>query len=403
MKLEPRDILMKDYTYNLPNERIAEFPLEQRDHSKLLVYRDGGITDDRFYNLPQHLDPTTTIIFNDTRVIEARLLFQKPTGGIIEIFCLEPWQQSIEEAMQQKGSAEWQCLIGGASKWKPGQVLEMQHENLILQAHYVEKLADSFRIRFTWQPADRGFAEMLHDFGVIPLPPYIKRKAENLDKERYQTVFSKREGSVAAPTAALHFTNEVLAQLQTQGVTTGYVTLHVGAGTFKPVKSDSIADHEMHGEPFVVKGSVIETLIKSQTVVAVGTTSMRTLESLYWLGIKLRQQPSAAQELGQWEVYELEAQAEGVNYQQSLQYLLQWLEQQQQEEVHCRTSIIIVPGYRFRLVKGLVTNFHQPQSTLLLLIAALVGDNWKKIYQHALNNQYRFLSYGDSSLLWRKD
>jgi S-adenosylmethionine:tRNA ribosyltransferase-isomerase len=401
MKLKPEAILIKDYTYHLPNERIADFPLSRRDASKLLVYKEGSINDDVFRNLSHHLSPPATVIFNNTRVIEARLLFQKDTGGVIELFCLEPWMQNIEAAMQQKESAEWKCMIGGASKWRPGQVLQLSHEDLTLQAHYVEKLQDSFRIRFEWQPREIMFAELLHAFGLIPLPPYIKRKPEDLDKERYQTVFSKHEGSVAAPTAALHFTNDVLDDLRAKGIAARFVTLHVGAGTFKPVKSESIAGHEMHGEPFTVTKETLEALVASEKVVAVGTTSMRTLESLYWLGIKLHHQPEASTDLGQWEAYEWEEQAEQISCRQSLQYLLQWLEQKGQMEIHCRTSIIIVPGYRFKVVDGLITNFHQPQSTLLLLIAAFIGEDWKKVYQHALDNDYRFLSYGDSSLLWR--
>lgn len=401
MRLNPEAILIKDYTYDLPHQRIAEFPLQQRDSSKLLIYRNGRISDDTFRNLSRHLSPPATIVFNNTRVIEARLLFQKETGGVIELFCLEPWQQSIEAAMQQQGVAEWKCLIGGASKLKPGQVLQLKQDGLTLQAHYIEKMQDSFRIRFEWQPEQIMFAELLHAFGLIPLPPYIKRKPEELDKERYQTVFSKHEGSVAAPTAALHFTNEVLEDLKGKGINTGFVTLHVGAGTFKPVKSESIAGHEMHGEPFVVSKELLEALAVSESIIAVGTTSIRTLESLYWLGIKLHHEPDASPELSQWEAYEWEEKAAGVNYQQSLQHLLSWMNQRSLPTLHCRTSIIIVPGYSFKAVKGLITNFHQPQSTLLLLIAAFVGEAWKEIYQHALQHDYRFLSYGDSSLLWR--
>jgi S-adenosylmethionine:tRNA ribosyltransferase-isomerase len=403
MKVKPEEILMKDFNYELPQERIADFPLEKRDSSQLLVYKNETIINDHFYHLTNYLPPGATVIFNNTRVIEARLLFQKPSGGVIEVFCLEPVYASLEEAMQQKQKAVWKCLIGGASKWKPGQVLQMTREGLTLIARYTEKLSDGFLIQFEWTPPDTCFAEVLHATGAIPLPPYIKRKPENLDKERYQTIFGKKEGSVAAPTAALHFTDNVLDDLKARNIHTDYITLHVGAGTFKPVKSETIAGHEMHGEPFVVKKKVLQTLLNSETIIAVGTTSMRTLESLYWLGIKLHLQPDAPPELEQWEAYGLAENADSISYKQSLMYLVGWMDKNKYEDIHCRTSIIIVPGYRFRIVQGLVTNFHQPQSTLLLLIAAFIGNDWRKIYGHALENNYRFLSYGDSSLLWRKD
>lgn len=406
MNINPQEILIEDYTYFLPHNRIAEFPLPERDSSKLLIFENGALKDDTFYHLPRFLPQNTTLVLNDSRVVEARLLFQKSTGGVIEIFCLEPHGASIEEAMQQKGSATWQCLIGGASKWKHGQVLEKQlvinGQPHLLQAFYADKWEDAFLIRFEWQPQSTPFVEILHAAGAIPLPPYIKRKAEDIDSERYQTVFSRHEGSVAAPTAALHFTQRVFEELKVKGIHTDYITLHVGAGTFKPVKSESIAGHHMHWEPFTVTQQVVRDLVRAERVVAVGTTSTRTLESLHWLGIKLAQDPAAEAELHQWEAYELAEAYGDIPYRQSLQALLQWMTARGLESLHCHTSIIIVPGYDFKIVQGLVTNFHQPQSTLLLLIAAFVGDDWKRIYRHALDNGYRFLSYGDSSLLWRK-
>lgn len=408
MNIFPENILIKDYTYELPQERIAPFPLPDRAASKLLVYDRGQITDDVFSHLPAHIPPGTTLIVNDTRVIEARLLFQKDSGGVIEIFCLEPFQQSIEQAMQQQGQAVWECLIGGASKWKPGQILRktIDNGNLVLSARYLEKKEDSFLIEFSWQPAYRCFVDVLHAAGAIPLPPYIKRKAEKLDWERYQTVFSRNDGSVAAPTAALHFTPEVFRDLAAGKVGLGQITLHVGAGTFKPVKTENLAGHHMHGEPFVVKKAVLEQLMNASRVVAVGTTSLRTLESLYWMGLKLaeKQANSGEQtlELGQWEAYSLSKIHGDVPFRQSFEQLLAWMEEKDLAELHCRTSLLIAPGYSFRVPDGLITNFHQPQSTLLLLIAAFIGEDWKKVYEHALRQGYRFLSYGDSSLLWRK-
>jgi S-adenosylmethionine:tRNA ribosyltransferase-isomerase len=403
MKNLPQEILIKDYTYDLPHHRIAEFPLEQRDQSKLLVYKGGNITDDAFSNIPHLLPEGVTLILNDTRVIEARLFFQKPTGGVIEIFCLEPYQQSIEQAMQQKSPTIWKCLIGGASKWKHGQILEKHfHQNeRSLTATYIDKMEDYFLIEFNWNPSDLPFVQILHEAGAIPLPPYIKRSAEKVDWERYQTIFGRQEGSVAAPTAALHFTRKTFEQLKEKGADIGYVTLHVGAGTFKPVKAETIAEHHMHSEPFTVKKDVLQKLSASEKIIAVGTTSLRTLESLHWIGLKLRERSDESFSLQQWEAYELAEHHNSVTYQQSLQSLIQWMEEHSTNEIHCKTSLIIVPGYEFRSAAGLITNFHQPNSTLLLLVAAFIGEDWRKVYQHALDNNYRFLSYGDSNLLWR--
>jgi S-adenosylmethionine:tRNA ribosyltransferase-isomerase len=403
MKNLPQEILIKDYTYELPHHRIAEFPLEQRDQSKLLIYKSGNITDDAFFNIPQYLPKGVTLILNDTRVIEARLFFQKSTGGVIEIFCLEPYQQSIEQAMQQKSPTIWKCLIGGASKWKHGQILEKHfHQNEVsLTAKYIDKKEDYFLIEFNWSPSDLPFVQILHEAGAIPLPPYIKRRAEKMDWERYQTIFSRHEGSVAAPTAALHFTQKTFEQLKEKGVDIGYVTLHVGAGTFKPVKAETIAEHHMHSEPFTVKKEVLQKLSASEKIIAVGTTSLRTLESLHWIGLKLKERSDESFSLEQWEAYDLAEQYNNITYQQSLQSLIQWMEEHSTNEIHCKTSLIIVPGYKFKSAVGLITNFHQPNSTLLLLVAAFIGEDWKKVYQHALDNNYRFLSYGDSNLLWR--
>lgn len=407
MKIEPGNIFIRNFNYELPQHRIAGVPLYDRDQSKLLVFRDGNITDNSFENLTDYIPGGSTLILNDTRVIEARILFHKITGGVIEIFCLEPFEASIEQSLGKTAKCEWLCLIGGASKWKSGLILEKEmfvgNTRVILQAKYCGKKEESFIIEFSWQPEHFSFIEILHQAGAIPLPPYIKRQATEEDKERYQTVFSRHDGSVAAPTAALHFTPAIFEKLAAKKIDVDSVTLHVGAGTFKPVKSETIATHQMHHEPFTVSKKLLRTLINATTVIAVGTTSLRTIESIYWLGVKLINGSLNELRIHQWEAYELEDIAETINTEQSLQSIIHWMEQNNHAEIHCFTGMIIVPGYRFRITKALITNFHQPQSTLLLLVSAFVGEDWKKIYDHALNNDYRFLSYGDSSLLWRKD
>lgn len=405
---KPGDIRIADFTYFLPQERIAAFPLYKRDHSKLLVYKEGSITDDRFYNLPSLLPFGTMLVLNDTRVIEARILFRKTSGAFIEVFCLEPHEASMETALSQKGSVQWKCLIGGASKWKHGQILKKElsigDHQVILSARYISKQTNSFILSFSWDVPEFSFSEILHAAGVMPLPPYIKRPVEEADKERYQTIFGQTDGSVAAPTAALHFTENIFDQLNKKDIRLAHITLHVGAGTFKPVKSETLGEHEMHSEPFTISKKVLEQILESKKVIAVGTTSLRTLESIYWLGVKLMH--GSLQEgwsLQQWEVYELEEKFPGVSVKESLGGLINWLSQKNLDELHCNTSLIIVPGYKFKIPVAIVTNFHQPQSTLLLLIAAFIGNSWKNVYRHALENNYRFLSYGDSSLLWREE
>lgn len=405
MKTEAQNLFIKDYNYDLPHERIAEFPLTERDQSKILIYRKGTITDDCFYNLDAHVPEKSTIILNNTRVIEARILFTKSTGGIIEVFCLEPFQQTIEQSLSSATKVVWQCLIGGASKWKPGQVLQKKvffdDREVPLEARYISKQTDSFIIEFSWETT-HSFAEVLHAAGAIPLPPYIKRNATEEDKERYQTIFSKQEGSVAAPTAALHFTENVFHKLAGKNIDREYITLHVGAGTFKPVKTETVAAHQMHKEPFTVSIDVLKKMLLSEMIIAVGTTSLRTIESIYWLGVKLKNNLVKDEwSLQQWEAYDLQKEYPSVSIQDSCTALIEWMEKNHQKQLHCQTSLIIVPGYQFKIPAGLVTNFHQPQSTLLLLVAAFIGDDWRKVYQHALENNYHFLSYGDSSLLWR--
>lgn len=406
MNAEVRNIFIRDYSYDLPNERIAGFPLKERDESKLLIYRNGAIEDDQFFNLHEYIPPESTLILNNTKVIEARILFKKPTGGLVEIFCLEPFQHTIEQSLSSSEKIQWRCLIGGASKWKAGQVLQKEifihNQPVALNAKFVGKEPNSFLIEFFWFPQQYSFIEILHSAGAIPLPPYMKRNATEEDKDRYQTVFSSQEGSVASPTAALHFTENVFQNLSKKNIGTKCITLHIGAGTFKPVKTETVAEHKMHKEPFTVSIDVLKKILSSKRVIAVGTTSLRTLETIYWLGVKMIDGfINNEWALQQWEAYELEKKYHGISVEQSVSALIHWLEKNQKTELHCQTSLIIVPGYNFKIPDAIITNFHQPQSTLLLLVNAFIGKDWKKVYQHALDNHYRFLSYGDSSLLWK--
>lgn len=405
MRIDANKILIDEYSYDLPDSRIAEFPVENRGNSRLLIYENAKITDAVFNELPNHIPGEATLILNNTRVIPARIFFTKATGGLIEIFCLEPYQSSMDAALQKNESVVWKCMIGGASKWKHGQVLmkeiEIEGNKISFYAKWISKDDESFIIEFSWTPSHYFFAQLLSAAGAIPLPPYIKRSAEGMDTERYQTIFGKPQGSVAAPTAALHFTHNVFDKLSKKNISYDYVTLHVGAGTFKPVKSETIAGHCMHGEVFYISKKTIQLILQSKKIIATGTTSLRTLESIHWLGIKLINGLIENEwELGQWEAYELD---DSINYKTSLLAIINWMDQQQLTQINCRTSLLIVPGYSFKISCGLITNFHQPQSTLLLLIAAFIGKDWKKIYNHALKNGYQFLSYGDSSLLWRND
>lgn len=413
MSMHPKNLSISDFTYSLPEEKIANYPLAERDASKLLIYRDGKISEDIYKNIADHIPLDSLLIFNDTKVVEARLLFQKPTGGVIEIFCLEPHEQytDITSAMQQQAKVLWHCLVGGASKWKHGQALKKiiygYHQEIILEAVYKEKRADSFVIELSWQPEQLSFAELLHHAGAIPLPPYIKRKVETSDAERYQTVYAHFDGSVAAPTAGLHFTDTIFTKLKDKNIQTDFVTLHVGAGTFKPVKAEVMEQHEMHSEFIDVSKKTIEHIISKleNPVIPVGTTSLRTIESLYWLGVKsMSKKQQAISKIGhtiehqQWEAYDIPEQ--NISAKDALQSLLKWMKKNKMERLVTKTSIIIAPGYKPRIAKAIITNFHQPQSTLLLLIAALIGNDWKKVYDYALKNNFRFLSYGDGCLLW---
>jgi len=414
--IHPKELSILDYTYPLSDDRIASFPLNDRDASKLLIYEKGQISTDTYRQLANHIPADSLLVFNNTKVVEARLLFQKSTGGVIEIFCLEPHEQyaDITSAMLQTGKVYWQCLVGGASKWKAGQVLEKKiryhNEEITLQASYIEKRTGCFIIELSWTPDALSFAELLHAAGAIPLPPYIKRKAEESDTERYQTVYAKHDGSVAAPTAGLHFTAHIFNALREKNIRHDYVTLHVGAGTFKPVKAEKMNEHAMHAEWIDVSQEFIGHLLESLTgnIVAVGTTSLRTLESLYWIGRKVvsgewsmvsSEWSAVSGGISQWEVYERND--KDITAEASLSALLDWMKATKLERLVTKTQILIAPGYQFRIINGLITNFHQPQSTLLLLVAALIGEDWRKVYDYALTNDFRFLSYGDGSLLWR--
>jgi S-adenosylmethionine:tRNA ribosyltransferase-isomerase len=407
--MDPRIISIYDYTYTLPEDKIAHYPLPGRDASRLLVYNNEKITEDTYRNIGNYLPADSLLVFNNTRVIEARLLFQKQSGGMIEIFCLEPGDlyPDITTGMLQQGKVQWKCLIGGASKWKAGQLLQKKiqrnNETVTLEAKYIAKQSDCFIIELQWTPSHLSFAEVLHQAGIIPLPPYIKRIAETSDKTRYQTVYALEDGSVAAPTAGLHFTPAVFEKLQNKNIHHSFVTLHVGAGTFKPVKSTTMEGHDMHAEFIdVSKETIVQLRSFINKIYTVGTTSARTLESLYWMGIKTIIDPSIQQEqlfLTQWEVYD-HLQQHAVAADDALQHLLVWMDKNNLQRLISKTQILIAPGYSFKIIKGLVTNFHQPQSTLLLLVAALTGNNWKKIYAYALAHDFRFLSYGDGCLLF---
>lgn len=402
--MDPRQTDIAHYTYELPDHRIARFPLAERDASKLLLYEKGEIRDDVYRNIACHIPEGATLVFNDTKVVEARILFTKPTGGVIEVFALEPGDEypDIQVAMSTTGSVRWKCMIGGASKWKHGMVLEKKiSEGLILSATIADHLPDCFLIHLSWNDDRLAFGEVLHMAGIMPLPPYLKRETEESDKERYQTIYAKVDGSVAAPTAGLHFTDHIFSELRARSIQQLFVTLHVGAGTFKPVKSEKLEGHEMHSEYIDVTDMAIAHLAEARVVYAVGTTSLRTLESLYWMGVKCAINPGISAEdleMQQWEVYD-RLNAQRLPSQTALRHLLTWMHSRNMKRIVCKTKLLITPPYRAGLVRGLITNFHQPQSTLLLLVAALVGDDWRRIYDHALEHDYRFLSYGDGSLL----
>lgn len=404
----PKHIHISDYNYPLPDERIAKYPKANRDESKLLLYRKGEVSEDIFYNLPDYLPAGALMVFNNTRVIQARLHFHKSTGALIEVFCLEPhtpkdYQLSFTTTRQ----VTWTCLVGNLKKWKEGKLereIRVGDKVLTLTAERIGISGTGHEVRFDWNDDTVTFSEVIEAVGELPIPPYLNRETEEGDLKTYQTVYSKVKGSVAAPTAGLHFTERVLKALDEKGIERNEITLHVGAGTFKPVKSEEIGGHAMHSEWIAVKRESIERLMAHNgQCIAVGTTSVRTLESLYYIGVLLQQNPEATQDdlhVQQWMPYEYaEAPGDKLTTMQALQNILNYLDRNGLPVLHTSTQIIIAPGYKYHIVRNIVTNFHQPQSTLLLLVSAFVGEDWHKIYDYALSHDFRFLSYGDSSLL----
>ena len=403
--MHPRDLSINDFTYDLPAEKIATHPLPGRDQSKLLIYKNGKITEDIYKNIADHLPANSLLIFNDTKVIPARILFKKDTGGVIEIFCLEPFEEEYTTVMNRTASAKWKCMIGGASKWKGGALQKkiiINNAAITVSATLKEKLPDAYITEFSWQPSHYSFAEIIEHAGDIPLPPYIKRDTEESDRERYQTIYAAYKGSVAAPTAGLHFTGDVFTSFEKKNIKKDFVTLHVGAGTFKPVKADIMEQHEMHAEWIDVSLSTIKNILEnSENIIAVGTTSLRTIESLYWMGVKCHLNNNSTiteLQIKQWEVYEEDLNI-NIEVSEAVSSLLLWMEKSKLQRLLIKTQILIAPSYRFKIAKALITNFHQPRSTLLLLVAAITND-WQKIYAYALRNNFRFLSYGDGCLLF---
>ena len=419
--IETKHIHISDYNYELPDERIAKYPLTQRDHSKLLVYQHGEVSDDVFYNLPKHLPEGALMVFNNTRVIQARLHFRKETGALIEVFLMEPAHPAdYEQMFQTTGKCSWLCMVGNLKKWKDGslrRLFDIKGKQMMLTATLDRSRTEekgggtNYWVDFEWDNEDVNFADILDVVGELPIPPYLNRDTQESDKTTYQTVYSKIKGSVAAPTAGLHFTDDVLKDLEKHDIVRDEVTLHVGAGTFKPVKSLEIEGHHMHTEYIVVHRHTLERLLEHGCgVIAVGTTSVRTLESLYYMGVKLAMNPHASEEdlhVCQWEPYDMPHDEQGLvlvngvplSVEQSVRNLLDYLDRDGLKALHSSTQIIIAPGYTYKIVKMLITNFHQPQSTLLLLVSAFLKGDWNKVYDYALNHDFRFLSYGDSSLL----
>lgn len=405
---DPKHIHIADYNYDLPDERIAKYPKAVRDESKLLLYRGGQISEDVFYNLPNYLPKGELLVFNNTKVIQARLHFHKSTGALIEVFCLEPHTpHDYQVNFATTRRVAWTCLIGNLKKWKEGKLertINVGGKEVLLTAERVGVSGTGYEVVFDWGDDTVAFSEVLEAIGELPIPPYLNRETEASDLKTYQTVYSKVKGSVAAPTAGLHFTERVLVALDNNGIERNEITLHVGAGTFKPVKSEEIGGHPMHSEWIAVKRESIERLLAhGGHCVAVGTTSVRTLESLYYIGVMLHRNPDAHQDdlhVPQWMPYEYAASPElKLTTVEALRAIVDWLDRNKLPVLHTSTQIIIAPGYEYHVVKAMVTNFHQPKSTLLLLVSALIGDNWRRVYDYALSHDFRFLSYGDSSLL----
>lgn len=406
----PSQIKISDFEYSLPAHRIAQFPLARRDESKLLIYNDGKVSTDIFKNIVQHLPAGARLIFNQTRVIPARIIMQKPTGARIEIFCLEPAGVVLDYqlAMQQGPGCEWKCLVGNARRWKSDVIesqIESGHEQLLLKIRKVRQEKDHYVIRFEWSPGSYTFSEILEIYGKIPLPPYIHREADENDRDRYQTVFAKEKGSIAAPTAGLHFTEEILAEMGQKNISTSAINLHVGAGTFKPVTSEELSGHSMHTEFISVNAAIIKDFIQApdKKTILVGTTTVRTMESLYWQGAKwMQQKPDHLQmDIRQWDPYDLSIK-DRPPLKEALEALLYYMDRHDQKILSGYTSLMIAPGYTYMVPDAIITNFHMPRSTLLLLVAAFIGDDWLKAYEYALEHDFRFLSYGDSCLFFKK-
>lgn len=399
---ELKNIQIADYDYPLPDDRIARYPLAERDQSKLLTLRDGVIGEHHFAELPDLLPADTLLVFNNTKVIHARLFFRKPSGATIEVFCLEPYQMPVAQAFEQRERCTWTCFIGNNKKWKEGPLtleFSVLNSKYSISASRREAVGNAWLVDFEWT-GGLSFAEVIEQAGVIPLPPYLNREAEADDATRYQTVYARHDGSVAAPTAGLHFTDAVLNNLKNKGIETEFITLHVGAGTFKPVSTATIGEHEMHVEPVHVTADNLRRLIahEGKPLIAVGTTTVRTLESLYWFGVQLHSNPDLdCMHVHQWDPYTL---LQGYDLRMSEAYgnVLKWLDRNDTDRLDGATQLMIAPGYKYHVISGLVTNFHQPKSTLLLLVSALIGDRWRDCYRYALDHGFRFLSYGDSCL-----
>lgn len=400
-----KHIKIKDYNYPLTDDRIAKYPLSERDHSKLLIYDKGEIKEDVFYNIAEYLPKDALMIFNNTKVIQARMHFRKDTGALIEVFLLEPYAPAdYEQMFQTTSECSWLCLVGNLKKWKGqqlGREINVKGKDVFVKVDYEREHHTSHLIKFSWNNNEVSFAEILDAIGELPIPPYLNRETQESDKTTYQTVYSKIKGSVAAPTAGLHFTDNVLSSVSNYGIDLEEITLHVGAGTFKPVKSDEIGEHDMHSEFICVHKSTIEKLLLHDgKAIAVGTTSVRTLESLYYVGLKLLKNKDLSEDelhVCQWEPYADDVKQ--VSAVKAIEQIREYMEEKDVNSIHFSTQIIIVPGYDYKIVKMLVTNFHQPQSTLLLLVSAFLHGDWKRVYDYALSHDFRFLSYGDSSLL----
>jgi S-adenosylmethionine:tRNA ribosyltransferase-isomerase len=404
--MHPKNINIESYNYDLPDVKIALNPLAKRDASKLLLYKNGSITETVFSAIDAHLPENSLLVFNNSKVINARIKFAKASGSTIEIFCLEPYGSITDYAtvMQSKTAVQWKCFVGGAAKWKEEflqKEIIIKDQKIILTAKKIQQITEAYIIEFAWPPTIFSFAEIIEAAGFVPLPPYIKRQTDNADKSRYQTIYAANDGSVAAPTAGLHFSENIFTKFATKNIHKAYVTLHVGAGTFKPVKADTMLQHEMHAEYIDVH---IDTIKKIKDnigkITAVGTTSLRTIESLYWIALKIMQDENITNlEILQWDAYAY-TEAALVPSKTALEFLINWMQKKSLENIFTKTQILIAPGYTFKIANMLVTNFHQPKSTLLLLIAAAIGADWKKMYNHALQNDFRFLSYGDGNLIY---